>query len=115
MDNNYIDFPCSQDWLDYYAERGLTPYRSSRGSHEITQVWKEIQKITKKQEELQESLIQMIERITKTEESIALMLRILNNNLQEVIKRTSKPKKIKSDAKPQTTIDNNSIIEQLSE
>jgi hypothetical protein len=27
-----IDFPCSDDWLDFYHERGLTPRSSGRPS-----------------------------------------------------------------------------------
>jgi hypothetical protein len=27
--DDFIDFPCSQDWLDFYCESGLTPRHSS--------------------------------------------------------------------------------------
>ena len=34
--NDLIDFPCSDDWQDYYHRKGMTPYNSGR-QHDKTQ------------------------------------------------------------------------------
>ncbi len=61
LDNNddLIDFPCSDDWLDYYHERGLTPRRSNRPSREA----------------------ELLEAIKRQNEKILELLTILANNM----------------------------------
>ncbi len=45
MTKDYIDFPCSDDWLEYYYERGLTPRKPQKNEHPL------IRRIEKLEEE----------------------------------------------------------------
>lgn len=58
---DFIDFPVSSDWLDFYHERGLTPRSSGRLSR--------VEKM-------------LLERIEKLEEQIAQQQKILVDLVQ---------------------------------
>lgn len=49
---DYIDFPCSSDWLDYYHSRGLTPRSSGRADPEIKAILERIERFEKVMVEL---------------------------------------------------------------
>ncbi|MEM1692518.1 MAG: hypothetical protein QW794_00600 [Thermosphaera sp.] len=53
---DYIDFPCSPTWLDWYHEQGLTPRRSSRKDKELVDLYKRIAR-------LEEILLEVLEEI----------------------------------------------------
>ena len=56
---DYIDFPCSSDWLDYYHSRGLTPRSSGRADPEIKAILERVEKLEK-------VMVQLLREIKKS-------------------------------------------------
>ena len=65
-----IDFPVSDDWLDYYHRKGLTPRSSGRSDPEIKLMMKHIGKLYERLER-QEAVIQtLLEHLTSRQRKI---------------------------------------------
>lgn len=54
---DYIDFPCSDTWLDWYNEQGLTPRRSGRPRGYEREFLRALESLNRRLE-MQEKLIQ---------------------------------------------------------
>ena len=57
-----IDFPCSDTWLDFYHERGLTP-RSSGKNREIARLERKLDNLTNAIEQQNKILQQLLDFI----------------------------------------------------
>lgn len=66
MREDYIDFPCSADWLDHYHRIGLTPRGSGRADPELRRVWDHIQKIEERQLRIEELLLETLNILKET-------------------------------------------------
>lgn len=56
-DRDLIDFPCSDTWLDYYHEIGLTPRRSGRPRNHEREFLRALESLNRRLE-MQEKLLQ---------------------------------------------------------
>jgi len=73
MREDLIDFPVSDDWRDYYYERGLTPYpspRYMRGEtqalhNELSQLRTEVQKLQEENYQLKATIKSILEHLKK--------------------------------------------------
>lgn len=65
---DYIDFACSGDWLDFYHERGLTPRSSGRPNQHIEILVDEIKRLREENREILEALRVLIEERSRREE-----------------------------------------------
>jgi len=70
-----IDFPVSDDWLDFYHERGLTPRSSGRYSPAERRLLEEI-------ENLRADFIRLAEQQSKIVQMIYELMKQLNNKPQ---------------------------------
>ncbi len=76
-----IDFPCSDTWLDYYYERGLTPRRSARyglqyglQDETVRLLAEELRSAVSRGMALQESLIaRLSQRVAALERRVAAL------------------------------------------
>jgi hypothetical protein len=72
-----IDFPCSDTWLDYYHERGLTPRRSARyglRDETVRLLAEELRSAVSRGMALQESLIaRLSQRVAALERRVAAL------------------------------------------
>jgi len=82
MHEDYIDFPCSDTWLDFYHERGLTP-RSSGKNREIARIERKLDNLTNAIEQQNKILQQLLDVLITKE-----MAKISNN--QTYSKKTGK-------------------------
>ena len=55
-----IDFPVSDDWLDFYHRRGLTPRNSGRLSPEVKALYKQMEQMSKRMEMLENQFQEII-------------------------------------------------------
>ena len=55
-----IDFPVSDDWLDFYHRRGLTPRNSGRLSPEVKALYKQMEQMNKRMEMLENQFQEII-------------------------------------------------------
>lgn len=62
FEDDLIDFPCSDTWLDFYHERGLTP-RSSGKNRNIQRLEKKIDNLTNAIEQQNKILQQLLDFI----------------------------------------------------
>lgn len=69
MMEDMIDFPCSDDWLDYYHRRGLTPRHSGRMDPVVKELLKEIAELRKSQVEMQEVLLEVVRELKELKAS----------------------------------------------
>ena len=65
QDEDYIDFPCSADWLDHYHSRGLTPRSSGRSSPEFHALVKILEQQEKRFAELENVIKDVLFRSDK--------------------------------------------------
>ena len=75
MYNDLIDFPCSDTWLDYYYEKGMTPRKSSRPSTETL----ELRKLIKTLEEQNRLLVETQEKLNEMIGTFIQMMLMLKN------------------------------------
>lgn len=66
---DFIDFPCSPDWLDYYHERGLTPRHSGRPDPTVEALLREIAELRKQQVVMQEAVLELLKEIKELKTS----------------------------------------------
>lgn len=59
MQEDYIDFPCSADWLDFYHKQGLTP-RSSGRPDSIQQLYHKVSDLERKFSDLVELVRELL-------------------------------------------------------
>ena len=81
-EDDLIDFPCSDTWLDFYHERGLTP-RSSGKNREIARLERKLDNLTNAIEQQNKILQQLLDVLITKE-----MAKISNNQIYS--KKTGK-------------------------
>lgn len=59
-----IDFPVSDDWLDFYHRRGLTPRSSGRLPPEVKALYKQMEQMNKRMEMLENQFQEIIKMQT---------------------------------------------------
>jgi len=69
MNEDYIDFPVSSDWLDFYHERGLTPRSSGRLSRAERMFLERIEKLEEQMAKQQEILLVLLKELQKKSSS----------------------------------------------
>ena len=86
MHEDYIDFPCSDTWLDFYHERGLTP-RSSGKNREIAKLERKLDNLTNAIEQQNKILQQLLDFI------ITSKMQQATNKKQQYIKTSENLRK----------------------
>lgn len=77
MFEDYIDFPCSADWLEHYNNMGLTPRKPNRDR----QMYKEIKEMIKQTQMQQKVLEMMFEQFNETLVMLTSILKEMHNEL----------------------------------